>query len=69
MTDYLTTAQAARLLGVSTGYLRRLLRAGAVPSIGDTHRLIDRADVLAFAAVPRRRGRKAKATVSEAIID
>jgi excisionase family DNA binding protein len=58
MTDYLTTSQAAAILGLTPGRVRQLLRAGALPYIGDAHRLIARADVEAFAAIPRKPGRK-----------
>lgn len=56
MIYYLTTKEAAKILGVTPGRVRILARAGRLPRIG--HNVFDKAEVEAFTLIPRKPGRK-----------
>jgi excisionase family DNA binding protein len=60
ITEYVTTAQAAALLGVSKSRVDQFCRDGRLPFVlVGTARAILRADVETFAGAPRqKRGRK-----------
>lgn len=70
--ELITTGEAARLLGVSTKTVSRILDSGDIPFIRYTpnsNRLINRADVLEYRERSQRQSRKALANMREAVTD
>jgi len=57
-THYITTAEAAKIIGISPDRVCKLVRAGRLTRIG--HNVFDKAEVNAFALIPRKPGRKVK---------
>jgi excisionase family DNA binding protein len=59
--DYVTTADAAKMLEVSAGYVRQLIVSKRLESeVFSGRRYIKRASVMAYAATPGARGHKKK---------
>ncbi len=60
--EYITVTQAARLSGLSTGHIAKLLRGGQLPGIKPGHDwLIRESDVVDYLRQDRRPGPKSKA--------
>ena len=55
-THYITTGEAAKILGISPDRVCKLVRAGRLTRIGNN--VFDKAEVNAFALIPRKPGRK-----------
>lgn len=55
-TYYITTTEAAKIIGVSPDRVCKLVRVGRLPRIG--HNVFDKAEVESFALIPRKAGRK-----------
>ena len=64
MDDYWTVAEAAEAIGVTTGRIRQMLRAGSIDGtkMGPRMWVISNAEIQRVCDLPRRKGRRSVST-------
>ena len=68
MDDYWTVAEAAEAIGVTTGRIRQMLRAGSIDGIkmGPRMWVISDAEIQRVCDLPRRKGRQSASADTQA---